>query len=477
MAYEVLARKWRPKTFDDVVGQEHVTRTLRNAIETGRVAHAYLFVGPRGIGKTTLSRIFAKAINCQHPVGTEPCGTCDVCKSITDGSCLDVIEIDGASNNKVEDVHSILDQIQFAPVSCKYKVYIIDEVHMLTTSAFNALLKTLEEPPPHVKFIFATTEGDKVLPTIISRCQRFDLRRISTPDIVKRLRFICNAEKITITDDALLAIARGAQGGMRDALSALDQLISFKGDSLSEEDVLAVFGLISRKSLEELAAAILKGDMATILKMVDLFDSAGKDLRRMTVELMGYFRNLLVYQYVGDKMSGLEATPEQIEGFAQQAKLADSSRVLQIAEHLAKLEGQLRFALSVRTLIEMALIRCGRIASAVSLDEVLRKLNAFRANLGNLATAPTAVAQAAAKPIAAPPTAISSPAPAAPTVAAPPSRPAPAPAQQTPPQEDNVETFAVRKPTGEEAAELYDDPILKKVVSEFNGRVVGIEEE
>ncbi|MBP5319987.1 MAG: DNA polymerase III subunit gamma/tau, partial [Kiritimatiellae bacterium] len=382
MAYEVLARKWRPSTFDDVVGQEHVTRTLKHAIESGRVAHAYLFVGPRGIGKTTLSRIFAKAINCEHPNGVEPCGNCEICRAITEGHSLDVIEIDGASNNKVENVHEILDRIQFSPVTCKYKIYIIDEVHMLTSSAFNALLKTLEEPPPYVKFIFATTEGDKVLPTIISRCQRFDLRRIATPMIVSRLRHICDAEKITIDDDALLAVARGAEGGMRDALSALDQLISFKGDALTEEDVLAVFGLVSRKSMEELASAVLTGDMATILTLIDRFDSAGKDMRRLTVELMDHFRNLLVYQHVGEGMANLDATPEQIRSLAAQAPLADATRVLQIAEHLSEVEGRLRFALSVRTLIEMALIRCARIARTVTLDEILRRLNALGAGAG-----------------------------------------------------------------------------------------------
>ncbi|MDD2347688.1 MAG: DNA polymerase III subunit gamma/tau, partial [Kiritimatiellae bacterium] len=212
MGYEVLARKWRPKGFDDVVGQEHVTRTLKNAIETGRVAHAYLFVGPRGIGKTSLARIFAKALNCTKGPTITPCNECDMCREITAGNALDVLEIDGASNNGVDQVRDLRDQVQFAPAHGTFKIIIIDEVHMLTTAAFNALLKTLEEPPPHVKFIFATTEGDKILPTIISRCQRFDLRRIQTPLIVERLRHICTAEGITIDDDALLATARGAEG-------------------------------------------------------------------------------------------------------------------------------------------------------------------------------------------------------------------------------------------------------------------------
>ena len=241
MSHVALPLKYRPMTFADVVGQEHVVRTLRHAIESGRVANAYLFIGPRGIGKTTLSRIFAKALNCTSPKGVEPCGKCVNCREIAAGNSLDVVELDAASHNKVEDVKPLLEQCQFAPASSKYKIYIVDECHMLSNAAWNAMLKTLEEPPPHLRFIFATTEGDKVLATIISRCQRFDLRRIQTHDIVARLKDVCAKEKVEATDDALLAIARGAEGGMRDALSSLDQLISFKGSKIEEADALGVF--------------------------------------------------------------------------------------------------------------------------------------------------------------------------------------------------------------------------------------------
>ena len=394
MAYEVLARKWRPKQFEDVVGQDHVTRTLCNAIESGRIAHAFLFVGPRGIGKTTLARIFAKALNCARGPTATPCDACDMCREIAAGNSFDVLEIDGASNNGVDQVRDLRDSVQFAPVRGKYKIFIIDEVHMLSASAFNALLKTLEEPPEHVKFIFATTEGDKILPTIISRCQRFDLRRISTAMIVERLRLICTAEKITIDEDALLAVARGAEGGMRDALSALDQLVSFKGDTLTEDDVLAVFGLVSRKSLESLAGHILKGEMGELLKLVDAFDSAGKDLRRLVVELLGHFRNLLIFESIGPEAAAtaLDATPEQMRALQAQAALADPARLLRVAEQLVAAEESLRHTLSVRTRLEIALLRCGRAATVVTLDEIVRRLNALRQ------AEPAAAAAAAAAP-------------------------------------------------------------------------------
>ena len=372
-----LPLKYRPMTFDDVVGQEHVTRTLRNALESGRIANAYLFVGPRGIGKTTLSRIFAKALNCTSPKGVEPCGECDNCRQIAAGRSLDVTELDAASHNKVEDVRPIIEAVQFKPTTSKYKIFIIDECHMLTPSAWNALLKTLEEPPPYVKFVFATTEGDKVLATIVSRCQRFDLRRIQTHQIAARLQYICGKEGITADQDALLAIARGAEGGMRDALSSLDQLIAFKGTTITEEDALSVFGLVSRKALEDLAGAILKGDAAAILQSVEAFDSAGKNMRRLAGELLRHFRNLIVYQSLGGQTAVLEATPDQVKTLSEQAKLCDASRIFRIADQLAAMEDKLRYALSVRTLVGMTLLRASRIATVASIEELMRAVRAL----------------------------------------------------------------------------------------------------
>jgi len=373
-----LPLKYRPMTFDDVVGQEHVVRTLRHAIEADRIANAYLFIGPRGIGKTTLSRIFAKALNCTSPKGVEPCGECENCRAIAAGRSIDVTELDAASHNGVDDVRPIIEQTQFKPATSKFKIFIIDECHMLSKPAWNALLKTLEEPPPFVRFIFATTEGDKVLATIVSRCQRFDLRRIQTNDIVARLKHVCGKEGIDVEEDALLAIARGAEGGMRDALSSLDQLVSFKGDKVTEEDALGVFGLVSRSALENLAGSILKGDVAAILSAIEMFDSAGKNMRRLSGELLQHFRNLVVLQALGPGAKSLEATPEQIKVLSEQAKGVDPGRVFRICDQLADMEDKLRYVLSARTLIEMSLIRASRIATTATIDELMKALKGFK---------------------------------------------------------------------------------------------------
>ncbi len=371
-AHIPLSLKYRPMTFEDVIGQAHVVSTLKNAIASGRIANAYLFVGPRGIGKTTLSRIFAKALNCTSPKGAEPCGECANCREIAASRSMDVIELDAASNNKVDDVRPIIEAVEFKPASSNYKIFIIDECHMLSNAAWNALLKTLEEPPPYVRFIFATTEGDKVIPTIVSRCQRFDLRRIQTRDIVSRLEAICAKEGFSADSNALLAIARAAEGGMRDALSSLDQLVSFKGTTIGEEDVLGVFGLVSRSALETLALSILDGDTAGILEAIETFESAGKSMSRVAAELMTHFRNLVVVKALGPKAKALEVHKDQIATLAAQAEKTDAGRLFRICDQLADMQDKLRHVLSVRTLVEMTLIRCSRIAKTMTIDEALR---------------------------------------------------------------------------------------------------------
>ncbi|MDF7825512.1 DNA polymerase III subunit gamma/tau [Pontiellaceae bacterium B12227] len=380
MAYEVLARKWRPQQFTDVVGQGHVTKTLTNAIETERVAHAYMFVGSRGTGKTTSARILAKALNCEKGPTPTPCDVCDSCKEVMAGNSLDVIEIDGASNNGVDQVRDLRDNARYSPARGPYKIYIIDEVHMLSTAAFNALLKTLEEPPDHVKFIFATTDVHKVLPTILSRCQRFDLRRISVQDIVERLRSGCEDEGITITEDALLAIARGAEGGLRDAESALDQIISFRGKEIGEEDVLAVFGLVSRHVLEDLTVAILKSDVPKIIHIISDMDQAGKDLQRVIMELMESFRNLLVVLYAGNDANALELPEAQLEFYKTQAPDTEAGRVLRIIDALVETDGRMRYALSKKTLLETGLIRCSRAAETATINELLKQVADLKKN-------------------------------------------------------------------------------------------------
>jgi DNA polymerase-3 subunit gamma/tau len=382
MSYQVIARKYRPQKFADVVGQEHVTQTLANAITQKRIAHAYLFCGPRGTGKTTIARIFAKALNCTGGPKIDFDDNDPRVQEITEGRALDVLEIDGASNNGVEQVRELRETCKYAPANSPFKIYIIDEVHMLSTAAFNALLKTLEEPPAHVKFMFATTDPEKVLPTILSRCQRYDLRRIPAALITKHLAEIAGKEKVTIDAAALHAIARGADGGMRDAESTLDQLISFCGDKIEEADVLSMFGLAAQNQILQLSRAVLAGEIAAALTELDELARGGKDLGRLLGDLLNHFRNLLIYQVSKGDLNLLEVSEAEIAALKEQAGLATTDAFTRVLEVLADAELRLRDAASKKILLEVTLLRAIEARNSLSLDAVLKQLNQLRGEGG-----------------------------------------------------------------------------------------------
>ena len=400
MSYQVIARKYRPQRFRDVVGQEHVTQTLTHAIEQKRIAHAYLFCGPRGTGKTTIARIFAKGLNCEGGPKVEFDDSDPRCREIAEGRSLDVFEIDGASNNGVEQVRELRETCKYAPASSRFKIYIIDEVHMLSTAAFNALLKTLEEPPAHVKFMFATTDPEKVLPTILSRCQRFDLRRIPTALIAKHLTHIAGLEKVKIDPAALHAIARGAEGAMRDAESALDQLISFCGERIEEADVLSMFGLTAQGQLLELSRAVLAGEVEKALRQLNELANHGKDLGRLLSDLLNHFRNLLIFQVSGGDLNMLEVSEAEAAALKAQSPMAGAEGLTRIMEVLAEAEMRIRDAASKKILVEVALLKAIEARSAVSIDSLLKQLQSLRdGKAGEASGIPVPAAAASPKPV------------------------------------------------------------------------------
>ena len=355
-AYQALYRKWRPQVFADVVGQEHVTRTLMNEVRTGRHSHAYLFTGSRGTGKTTCAKIFAKAVNCEHPVNGDPCNCCETCKGIDAGSILDVVEIDAASNNGVDNIREIRDEANFTPVGGKYRVYIIDEVHMLSTGAFNALLKTLEEPPEHVKFVLATTEVHKLPATILSRCQRFDFHRISPEDIAARLTYVAKEENLQLTDGAANLIARLADGALRDALSILDQCIG-QSTSIDEATVNAVVGLAGRDYLFQLADSILHRNSAMALAQIDDLYNRSCDMERLCNELINHFRNLMVCKAVKNPKDLIVCSAVELAAYQSAAKKTSMSDILNTLNALGDALVLIRKGLNRRVEMEMALIR------------------------------------------------------------------------------------------------------------------------
>lgn len=403
MSYRVFARKYRPQTFAEVVGQEHITRTLQNAVNSSRLAQAYLFVGPRGIGKTSTARILAKALNCEAGPTSEPCGKCPACLEIAEGRSLDVIEIDGASNNGVENIRDLRESAAYAPTRGKFKIYLIDEVHMLSTGAFNALLKTLEEPPPHVKFIFATTEAQKVPATITSRCQRFDLRRIPAHLIKKHLLFIAENEKIQLDGEAADAIARGAEGGLRDAESMLDQMVAFCGEHIRASDVMDVFGFTPHEVVVSLADSLFAGDAGAALDTVAAQSNLGKDLSRLTAELVSHLRDLLVSQATGGEC----AIPQ--------------GKLLDLVDHFSAAESAMKWVADKKLQLDVAVIKALHLLDETSLTDVIETLTGL---CNGEPPAPRAERPARVIPRAATP-------PPAPAPVLPPS-PAPEPAPPTP---------------------------------------------
>lgn len=399
MSYLVLARKWRPQTFDDLVGQEHITRTLGNAIDTGRVAHAFLFTGARGVGKTSSARIFAKALNCELGPTPRPCNVCPACTEITAGNSVDVFEIDGASNTGVDDIRELRENVKYLPSRSRYKIFIIDEVHMLSTSAFNALLKTLEEPPAHIKFIFATTEPHKVPITILSRCQRFDFKRIPLATIVGRLRHIVDQEGISVSTEALTVVARKGDGSMRDSLSTLDQVLAFCGSEVRDADVVTLLGVVDQRLLADLSRAVFAGDTRRALEIVGQVDEFGYNFRQFCQELIGLFRSLLILKAVEGGTELLDLAESELATLREKCGQTDAARIQRSLAILMKAETDCAHSTLPRLVIEMALIKLATLVPLVPAREILARIDRLEARLGSGTAPPSRPAAPAAAPL------------------------------------------------------------------------------
>ncbi len=502
MSYQVFARKYRPKTFDDVLGQDHVVRTLRNAIAQKRLAHAYLFVGPRGTGKTSTARILAKALNCTGGPKIDFDPDEDVCIEIAEGRSLDVLEIDGASNNGVEQVRDLRESVRFAPARGQFKIFYIDEVHMLSNAAFNALLKTLEEPPPHVKFIFATTEANKILPTILSRCQRFDLRPIPTVTIAAHLLHIASEEKISLDQTAAWAIAKGADGGMRDAQSMLDQLVAFCGDHISEDNVLDVFGFTSREKVAALTATLLARETPAALSLIQKEAESGRELSQLLGELIGCLRALLVAKL--DPSADGEGIPADLwQKLLLDANNYAPDRILAAIDVFAETEGRMKWATNKRLHFELGVIKCIQTLGEMRITDIIKVLTKganFTSSdeTGGIqapAPSPAEIPQPQEpemhlepEPVAPEPVAIQpKPEPEPPAkpkpanagfgldhlIAAAPEESEPPPAPEPPPWKEEA-TPAAEAPAPVAPAEdpFYQDPLIQAALENFEGKVV-----
>lgn len=376
MSYLVLARKYRPQNFDEVIGQEHITRSLKNAILSKRIAHSYLFTGSRGTGKTSTARILAKALNCVNGPTPTPCQKCLLCREITQGISMDVLEIDGASNRRIDEIRNLRENVQFAPSKARFKIYIIDEVHMLTPEAFNALLKTLEEPPPHIKFIFATTQPEKIPSTILSRCQRFDFRRITDRELVGQLEKISQLEKIDIEQNALFAIARFAQGSMRDAESTLDQLISFCKEKITEKEVISLLGTVGQEALFNFGQAIIEKDVQKGLTLINTLLKEGKDLEQFVNGLIQYFRNLMMAK---QRITNLiELSKEEEKRMVEQSNAFSLSELFYTFSLLTYTQQIMRGSLDKRICLEFLFLKLAKRQSFLSIEEILEKIKTLQ---------------------------------------------------------------------------------------------------
>ena len=403
MSYTALYRKWRPTSFEEVRGQDHIVKTLKNQINSGRIGHAYLFCGTRGTGKTSIAKIFARAVNCEHPVDGSPCGECSMCRQIAAGASLNVVEIDAASNNGVENIRDIREQVQYPPTDGRYRVYIIDEVHMLSIGAFNALLKTLEEPPSYVIFILATTEVHKIPITILSRCQRYDFKRISIDTIAGRLAELTQAEQIDVDDRALRYVARAADGSMRDALSLLDQCVAFHfGEKLTYDNVLEVLGAVDNRVFSKLFQAVLASDTKACIREIEEMIIQGRVLSQLVNDFVWYMRNLLIAKTTDEPGDMLDMSEENLAVLKEEAAGVDTETLMRYIRIFSELSGQLRYASQKRILVEIAFIKLTTPSMEQNLDSILQRITLLEQkmqempdNLQKLASLAPAAGQAA----------------------------------------------------------------------------------
>ncbi|MBR5273108.1 MAG: DNA polymerase III subunit gamma/tau [Clostridia bacterium] len=381
--YRVLYRKWRPKLFSDIVGQDQVTVTLKNEITSSRLSHAYLFIGSRGTGKTSCAKVLAKAVNCLNLHDGNPCNECEICQGIDNGSIVDVVEIDAASNNRVDNIRDLREEVNYTPIKAKYRVYIIDEVHMLTTGAYNALLKTLEEPPAHVIFILATTEAHKVPATILSRCQRFDFNRITSDDISRRLKYVCEQEKFNIDDAAALLIARLADGAMRDALSILDQCAG-KSEDITVRSVSETVGLIGEEHLFEISNAIYAEDTQALLSCIDALYSRSMDMERLCAELCNHFRNCMICKVSKEPQTLIACTVDEIERYRALASKFTASQLLYFIDKIRQTQDKLKFSLNRRVDMEVLFITLSKPNFSTDISAVISRIENLERSRGTI---------------------------------------------------------------------------------------------